>query len=33
MDLTHNIIKYVNSSIVAFVSRFKPLLVGYEDGS
>lgn len=33
MDLTHNIIKYVNSSIGAFVSCFKPLLVGYEDGS
>lgn len=33
MDLTHNIIKYVNSSIGAFASRFKPLLVGYEDGS
>ncbi len=33
MDLTHNIIKYVNSSIGAFASRFKPLLLGYEDGS
>lgn len=33
MDLTHNIIKYVNRCIGAFASRFKPLLVGSEDGS